>query len=104
MYKIKAAHDELISLRIKVYLAGVTEGFVLLCDFALFLLKSFGSKNTPQDYFESDYHLTYLADIHRCYFILLFFFKWVIAENPGSKKSFKTMCFPLLNVALGLSI
>ena len=73
MYKIKAAHDELISLRIKVYLARVIEGFVLLCDVTLFLLKSFESKNTLHDYFQSDYHLSHLTDIHWGYFTLLFF-------------------------------
>ena len=90
MYKIKAAHDELIYLRIKVYLARVIEGFVLLCDVTLFLLKSFESKNILHDYFQSDYHLSHLAYIHWCY-LIYFFFMWVIAENPASKKLFKTM-------------
>ena len=39
-YKIKAAHDEQVFLEIKVYLPHDIEGFVLLCDVALFLLKS----------------------------------------------------------------
>ena len=40
MDKIKAKHDEQIFLEIKVYLAHDIKGFFLLCDIALFLLKS----------------------------------------------------------------
>ena len=38
--KTKASHDEQIFLEIKVYLAHDTEGFALLFDSALLLLKS----------------------------------------------------------------
>ena len=38
--KIKAAHGKQIFLGIKGYLAHDMEGFVLLCDITLFLLKS----------------------------------------------------------------
>ena len=38
--KIKAAHGEKIFIGIKVYFTHNIEGFVILCDIALFLLKS----------------------------------------------------------------
>ena len=38
MDKIKAAHDEQIFLEGKVYLESDIEGFVLVCDIALFLI------------------------------------------------------------------
>ena len=64
--KIKAAHGEQIFLEMKIYVAHDIEGFVLLCDIALFLLKSL---STLHAYSPSDYHLIHLVDIHRPYWI-----------------------------------
>ena len=71
MDKMKVGYDKQIFLEIKVHLARDIEQFVLLCDIALFLLKSLRLFfwNTLNGNSQSDHQLIRLADIRRSYLI-----------------------------------
>lgn len=77
----------------------------IICDIVVSILKSsilfLGSKNTHNFYFESDFYLIHLLEIHRSY--LIYFQRCNMLKILSDKNSFKKLSLLLQNAAPGLS-